>query len=152
MRLVARWLGGTEARHDVVADLVEEYRAHAELAFHLRRQADRARYPQVAESLRDLAVTEDRHTAWLRAHLERRGGRVPIVQPGEIEGRNQWERVAALARTARAMRRRLVDRVARWDPAESELASLFERIEREDAPRTTVLDRIVMRSDPHAID
>lgn len=152
MGLVARWLGRNEARPDVIADLAAEYRAHAELAMQLRGHAEQARYPQVARALRDVAATEERHAAWILDHLRRRGGRPPALAPAELGGRNQWERAVALARTARTLRRQLVERIARWDPAEPEVASLFARIEQEDAAQLAVLDRIVMRSDPHAID
>jgi len=152
MGLLARLLGRSSAAPDLLTDLTEEYRAHLELAGQLRHHARRARYPQIAALLDELASIDERHAGWLREHIAARGGRIPEVAVPELPGRNQWERASAAARAARQMRRSLLDRIARWDPDEPETVALLERIEREDTARLDVLDRIVMRSDPQALD
>jgi len=61
MGLLSRLLGTEGATRDLLADLSEDYRAEAAQAVLLRSHAERARYPQAASALRDLADIEDRH-------------------------------------------------------------------------------------------
>src|SRR5262249_22271610 len=69
MGFFARLLGSGAARRDLLAELLEDYRAEMEQAVHLRHHADLARYPQVAARLRELAEVEERHGALLRDHI-----------------------------------------------------------------------------------
>jgi hypothetical protein len=151
MGWLARLLG-TGVTRDVLADLAEDYRAEAAQAAHLRAQADRARYPQMAGALRRLAEIEDRHAAWLRDHLSSLAGPVPALDPKPLAGANQWERTVAAHHDAQAKRRRLVEQIARWDPDEPEVVDLLRRIEQEDAAELQVYEGIIMRSDPQAAD
>jgi hypothetical protein len=149
------WLSrllGTDATRDLRADLAEDYRAEAAQAAHLRAQAERARYPQVAQALRQLAEVEDRHAAWLRDHLVSRGGQPPTIAPAALRGGNQWQRAVGALHDAQAKRRRLVEQIAHWDPDEPDVVDLLQRIEREDAHQLEVYEGIVMRSDPQALD
>ena len=66
MGLWSRLFGAGEVPRDLVGDLLEDYRAEAEQAAHLLQHAERARYPQVAETLRRLSEIETRHAGWLR--------------------------------------------------------------------------------------
>jgi rubrerythrin len=151
MGWLARLLG-TGVTRDLLADLTEDYRAEAAQAAHLRTQADRARYPQVAIALRRLAEIEERHAGWLRNHLISLGGQVPAVEPRPLGGSNQWQRAVAALHDAQAKRRRLVEQIARWDPDEPDVVGLLRRIEEEDTREHEVYEGVIMRSDPQAMD
>ena len=151
MGLLSR-LFGTTASRDLLADLAEDYRAEAEQAAHLRAQADRARYPQAAEALRRLAQVEERHATWLRDHLVNLGGDLPVLEPKQVNGKNQWERAVAGLHDAQAKRRRLIEQIAHWDPDEPDVVDLLHRIEQEDLREQTVYEALIMRSDPQSID
>src|SRR5206468_1915630 len=93
--LWSRLFGAGEVPRDLVGDLLEDYRAEAEQAVHLLQHAERARYPQVAETLRRLAEIETRHAGWLRDRLALLGATAPAVEPEPAPARNQWQRAAA---------------------------------------------------------
>ena len=151
MGWMARLLGSADTR-DVLADLIEDYRAEAAQAAHLRAQAERARYPQIAIALRRLADIEDRHAGWLRNHVVSLGGQVPELEPAPLSGPNQWQRAVTALHDAQAKRRRLVEQIAHWDPDEPDVVALLRRIEQEDTRELHVYEGIVMRSDPQAVD
>lgn len=152
MGILSRWLGNPGGDRDLVGDLLEAYRGEAEHAARLRQHATHARYPQVADALRQLAETEDRHAGWLRDRILELGGGVPAVAPTAPVARNQWERAVAARQEAQQKRRRLVELMGRWDPERPPDVSLLRRIEREDASAFETYERLVMRSDPHALD
>jgi hypothetical protein len=152
MGMLSRLLGLRDGTRDLLADLGEDYRAEAEQAVILRRHAERARYPHVAEALRRLADVEEQHAASLLEHILRLGSQPPAVGPGVIAGRNQWERLTGALGVARQKRRRLVEQIGHWDPGEPETVALLRRIEHEDSQQLSVYDGLVMRSDPQAID
>ena len=152
MGMLSRMLGMGGGTRDLIADLAEDYRAEAEQAVVLRRHAERARYPQVAEALRRLAEIEEGHAGALRDHLLRLGSQPPALGPGIIAGKNQWERLTAALAVARAKRRRMVEHIVHWDPGEPDSVGLLRRIEGEDSKQLSVYDGLVMRSDPQAID
>ena len=81
MGLLSRLLGTEGAARDLLADLSEDYRAEAAQAALLRAHAERARYPQAASALRDLADIEDRHAEWLRTRLLALGGQPAAAGP-----------------------------------------------------------------------
>src|SRR5262245_26620278 len=105
MGILSRLLGPGHQPRDLLADLAQDYRAEAEQAARLREHAERARYPQAAETLRRLAEVEDRHATWLRERLVTLGGRVPAVEPAPAGGNNPWERAVAAQQAAQAKRR-----------------------------------------------
>ena len=150
MGFLARLLGG--GSRDLLADLAEDYRAEAMQAAQLRLDADKARYPQVADELRRLAEVEACHMAWLRERLVALGGQVPTLEATPTAGANQWERAVAAHQAAQAKRRRLIEQIAHWDPDEPEIVALLSRIEQEDAREGRAYDAVIMRSDPQAID
>jgi hypothetical protein len=152
MGLLARWFGTEGGARNLLADLAEDYRAEFEQAALLRAHAERARYPQVATALRQLATVEDRHAAALRDRLLALGGTVPEVAVPDVPGVNQWQRVVEAHRRAAAKRRRLIEQVAAWDPDQPEVVALLRRIEAEDAEQLAIYDGLVMRSDPQALD
>ena len=100
MGLLSRLLGTEGAARDLLADLSEDYRAEAAQAALLRAHAERARYPQAASALRDLADIEDRHAEWLRTRLLALGGQPPAAGPAAAGGNNQWERAVAALHAA----------------------------------------------------
>src|SRR5213593_4980985 len=75
----SRLFGSGEVPRDLVGNLLEDYRAEAEQAARLLQHADRARYPQVAETLRRLSEIETRHAGWLRDRLALLGATAPSV-------------------------------------------------------------------------
>ena len=151
MGWLARLLG-TGVTRDLLADLAEDYRAEAAQARHLRAQADRARYPQMAAALRRLADIEDRHATWLRNRLASLSAAVSEPDAPSPPGVNQWQRTVAALHDAQAKRRRLVEQIARWDPDEPEVVELLRRIEQEDAREFPIYEGIIVRSDPQAVD
>src|SRR5512144_1026994 len=140
MGLWSRLFGTAGQRRDLVSDLLDDYRAEATQALHLRSHAERARYPQVAERLRALAEIEERHA-----------GILPVA-PDPLLGRNQWERAVAVRQAAQAKRRRLIEHATHWDPDEPAAARLLARIYDEDGETLSSYDDVVIRSDPHALD
>lgn len=152
MGMLSRWFGTAHEARDLVSDLVEAYRAEAEHAARLRQHAAHARYPQVAERLRELADGEERHAGWLRDRIVELGGGVPPVAPLPPVARNQWERAVAARREAQQKRRRLVELASRWDTERLVEVALLHRIEREDTELLERYDHLVMRADPHALD
>ena len=106
MGLLSRLLGTEGAARDLLADLSEDYRAEAAQAALLRAHAERARYPQAASALRDLADIEDRHAEWLRTRLlasaasrRRPGRRRPAAT---TSGSARWPRCTPRRRSAAA--------------------------------------------------
>jgi rubrerythrin len=152
MGLLARLLGPGHRPRDLVADLTEDYRAEMEQARHLRQHAERARYPQAASALRQLADMEERHAAWLGERLHALGGPIPVVEAPALPGNNQWERAVAALRAAQGKRRRLIEQIGHWDPEEPEAVDLLRRIEQEDLREHGVYEDLIMRSDPQAHD
>jgi rubrerythrin len=152
MGLLSRWLGTVDGARDVVGALLDAYRAEAEHAARLRQHATHARYPQVADALRQLAMTEERHAGWLRDRILELGGGVPPVAPLPPVARNQWERAVAARHEAQQKRRRLVELAARLDPERPAEVALLQRIEHEDTGVLETYEHLVMRSDPHALD
>lgn len=152
MGFLARLTGTRTPSRDLLAELLEDYRAEASQAIILRQHADLARYPQVAAQLRALAEVEDRHAAWLRDHILGMGGGIPPVAPEGLPGRSQWERAVAARKAAQDKRRRLLEHAMHWDPEEPAAASLLARIYDEDGVSLSTYDDVVIRSDPHALD
>jgi len=152
MGLLSRLLGSEDGGHNLVGDLLEAYRAEAEHGARLRHHADRARYPQVAETLRQLARAEDAHAALLRDRILALGGGVPPVAPPEPVATNQWSRAVAARKEAQQKRRRLVEIISRWDPEHPDEAAVLRHIEREDTSHLEAYEGLVIRADPHAID
>lgn len=152
MGLWSRLWGARAKERDLLADLVDDYRAESAQAAHLRRHAELARYPQVASRLRALAEIEERHAGLLRDHILGLGGGIPPVAPAPLAGRNQWERAVAARTAAQEKRRRLIEHVGHWDPEEPAASKLLARIYDEDGEALSAYDDVVVRSDPHAID
>jgi len=152
MGLLARLLGGRSTERDLIAELIDDYRAEATQAIHLRQHADLARYPQVASRLRALADLEERHAGLLREHILGLGGGIPPVSPPPLAGHNQWERAVVARKAAQEKRRRLIEHATHWDPEEPELATLLRQIADEDQREFRVYEAVIMRSDPQAID
>src|SRR3989442_14519687 len=109
MGLLSRLLGTEGAARDLLADLSEDYRAEAAQAALLRAHAERARYPQAASALRDLADIEDRHAEWLRTRLLALGGQPPAAGPAAARRHNPRERAVAALPAAPTNPRRLAD-------------------------------------------
>jgi len=152
MGILSRLLGTRNGGVSLVGDLLEAYRAEAEHAARLRQHALHAHYPQVGDTLRQLADLEDRHAGWLRDRILALGGGVPPVAPLAPVARNQWERAVAARQEAQRKRRRLVELSTRWDPDHPDDAALLRRIEHEDTRALDAYEGLVMRSDPHALD
>ena len=151
MGFLSRLFGGGRER-EVLADVVQAYRAERQQAELLRRNAERAKYPQAADAMRRLAEEETRHAEQLRQHLHVLGGDLPTVEPLALVGNSQWERILAAYEAAQAKRRRLIELVSHWDPDEPELAALLRQIADEDQREFRVYEAVMMRSDPQAID
>jgi rubrerythrin len=151
MGVLSRLFGGGRER-EVMADVAQAYRAERQQADLLRRNAERAKYPQAAEAMRRLADEETRHAEELRHHLHVLGADLPTVDPLALVGNSQWERIVAAYEVAQAKRRRLVELFTHWDPEEPELVTLLRRIADEDQREFHVYESVIMRSDPQAID
>jgi rubrerythrin len=151
MGVLSRLFGGGRER-EILADVVQAYRAERQQADLLARNAERARYPQAAESMRRLAEEETRHAEQLRHHLHVLGGDLPTVEPAAVVGNSQWERIVSAYESAQAKRRRLIELVAHWDPEEPEFATLLRQIADDDQRQFPVYEAVIMRSDPQAID
>ncbi|HKA28657.1 MAG TPA: hypothetical protein VKH82_04725 [Candidatus Binatia bacterium] len=152
MGILSRLLGTRNGGATLVGDLLEAYRGEAEHAARLRQHALHAHYPQVGNTLRQLADLEDRHAGWLRDRILALGGGIPPVAPLPPVARNQWERAVAARQEAQRKRRRLVELSTRWDPEHPDDAALLQRIEHEDTKSLDAYEGLVMRSDPHALD
>jgi len=152
MGWLSRLLGTGAGRRDLIADLVEGYRAEAEHAAHLREHAARARYPQAADSLRTLADQEDRHAAALSGLIQSIGGGLPPIAPDPIPGQNQWARAVAAHEAARRKRQGHLTRLNYWDPEHPKAVAVLRTIEREDAAVLRIYDDLIMRSDPQSRD
>jgi len=151
MGVLSRLFGGGRER-EVLADVVQAYRAERQQADLLARNAERARYPQAAEAMRRLAEEETRHAERLRQHLHVLGGDLPTVEQAAVVGNSQWERIVSAYESAQAKRRRLIELVTHWDPEEPELALLLRQIADDDQRQFQVYEAVIMRSDPQAID
>jgi hypothetical protein len=151
MGVLSRLFGGGRER-EVMADVVQAYRAERQQAELLRQNAERAKYPQAAAAMRRLAAEEARHAERLRQHLHVLGGDLPTVEPLTPVGNSQWQRLVAAYEVAQAKRRRLIELITHWDPDEPELAALLRQIADEDQREFRVYEAVIMRSDPQAID
>src|SRR5262245_13743128 len=152
MGILSRLLGTRNGGATLVGDLLEAYRGEAEHAARLRQHALHAHYPQVGDTLRQLADLEDRHAGWLRDRILALGGGVPPVAPLPPVARNQWERAVAARQEAQRKRRRTVELIARWDPEHPDDVARLRPIERADPTALDAYERLVLRSDPHALD
>lgn len=153
MGFLSRLLGvSAHSERALADDLVSAYRAEAEHAEHLRQHAARARYPQAAAALRQLAEQEDGHAAALRDLLTAHGGGVPPVAPEPLLGVNPWARAVAAQQAAQRKRREMLQRINRWDPEAAEAAAVMRRIEREDGAAMGIYNDLVMRADPQSLD
>jgi hypothetical protein len=152
MGILSRLLGTADGGGNLVGDLLEAYRSEAEHAARLRQHASHARYPQVGDTLKDLAHLEEQHAAWLRDRILALGGGVPPIAPPPPVARNQWERAVAARQEAQRKRRRLVELITRWDPEHPDDGALLQRIAHEDTEALDAYEHLVMRSDPHALD
>jgi rubrerythrin len=151
MGVLSRLFGSGRER-EVLADVVQAYRAERQQADLLTRNAERAHYPQAAEAMRRLAEEETRHAEQLRHHLHVLGGDLPTVEPLAVVGNSQWERTVSAYESAQAKRRRLIELVSHWDPEEPEFAALLRQIADDDQRQFPVYEAIIMRSDPQAIN
>ena len=151
MGILSRLLGTVDGG-SLVGDLLEAYRGEAEHAARLRQHAAHARYPQMGDTLKDLANLEDRHAALLRDRILALGGGVPPIAPLPPVARNPWERAVAARQEAQRKRRRMVELITRWDPEHPEDGALLQRIAAEDTAVLDAYENLVMRSDPHALD
>jgi rubrerythrin len=145
-------LFGSGREREVLADVVQAYRAERQQADLLTRNAERARYPQAAEAMRRLAEEETRHADQLRQHLHVLGGDLPTVEPAAVVGNSQWERIVSAYESAQAKRRRLIELVGHWDPEEPELVALLRQMAEDDQRQFQVYEAVIMRSDPQALD
>jgi rubrerythrin len=152
MGLLSRLLGTRGGTGALVADLHEAHGAELGLALTLRAHAERARYPQLAARLEELAAIEERHAAWLAEELRRLGQEPPAALPTDAPGDSPWARACAVRQVAQRKRRRLVELLTRWDPDAGAVVDVLRRIAREDAAQLSVLQDVVVRSDPHARD
>lgn len=152
MGLLSRLFGTATGPRTLESDLREAWEGEMGLALLLRDHAERARYPQIAARLRDLADVEERHAGWLGDAIRELGGALPVVQGFSAAGESPWERACAARHRAQRKRRRLVELLTRRDPADAAIARLLRRIAREDAAGLAVLEDVVVRSDPHARD
>lgn len=143
---------GRARRGDPIEELVEDYVAETRMAAQLRAHADRAPYPRSAAALRSLAAVEDRHAAWLQAEIEARQARAEPWRGEVAGGRNHWERLRRDLEEADRKRKRYLEQAIAWDPGYPELAELAHRIEAEEARCRAVLEELMARSDPQAID
>lgn len=152
MGVLAKILGLRGGDRTLIDDLTDDYRSEMEQCLLLRQHAEKASYPQVAETLRRLAEIEERHAGMLRDRLAARGEPIPEVTTVAVTGRNLWERACDARKRAQFKRRRMTEHAIRWDPDEPPLVEMWNQIAQEDLAEFDAYEGMVMRGDPHALD
>ncbi|MGE0827699.1 MAG: ferritin-like domain-containing protein [Candidatus Binatia bacterium] len=81
----------TGERHQLLAELCEQYHAKAHDAAQLAAHAARMYYPQFRERLLRMATEEQAHVSWLRQQISQLGEDVPHPVVTPHLGQNSWE-------------------------------------------------------------
>ena len=118
----------------------------------LRRHAERARYPAIAQGVRAIAEKEAAHEKTLRAILAERHlwPRPPEKVPHE--GSNNWERLSLDLEILLLFAQELHRHSMRWESENPELAESLKKIADEASDDEFELRRLVAKLDPQALD
>jgi hypothetical protein len=120
----------------------------------LRRHAERAMYPRIAQGVREIAEKEAAHDKTLRGILAERGfwPRPPEEVPHE--GSNNWERLSNDLEILLLFARELHRHAMRWEgeSENSELGETLKKVADEASDDEFELRRLVAKLDPQALD
>jgi hypothetical protein len=118
----------------------------------LRRHAERALYPRIAQGVREIAGKEAAHEKILRAVLAERGlwPRPPEEVPHE--GSSNWERLSGDLEILLLFAQELHRHTMRWEGENPELAETLKKIADEASDDEFELRRLVAKLDPQALD
>jgi rubrerythrin len=118
----------------------------------LRRHAERAMYPGIAQGVRAIAEKEAAHERALRAVLSERNlwPRPPEEVPHE--GSNNWERLSNDLEILLLFARELHRHAMRWESENPALAETLKKIADEASDNEYELRRLVAKLDPQALD
>ncbi len=125
----------------------------ARLSRQLEAHAERATYPQFADSLRHIAGSlagDVRRVAERMAQLGRRAeinGAAPLA-----EGRSTWDRLRLSLEDVRVLLRQLGQLLVRWDDEHPAEAALVRDVRARLSGHRAALGDLLARSDPHALD
>jgi len=118
----------------------------------LRRHAERAMYPTIAQGVRAIAEKEAAHEKTLRAILAERSlwPRPPEEVPHE--GSNNWERLSGDLEILLLFAQELHRHAMRWEGENPELGETLKKIADEASDNEFELRRLVAKLDPQALD
>ncbi len=118
----------------------------------LRRHAERAMYPAIAQGIREIAEQEAVHEKTLRGILSERGlwPRPPEQVPHE--GSNNWERLSNDLEILLLWARQLHQHAMRWEGENPQLSQTLVTIADEASANEFELRRLVAKLDPQALD
>ena len=143
---------GDSRERNLLADLLTDYREEVRLAHQVRNHAEKVPYPAVGETLKGIAAEQERHARLLQEKILSLDGQVGEME-GEIKGgKNSWARLTYDLQDCKALEKRYIEQVMRWDPEEPEVVELLRTLERKTAGQCALLRDLALRSDPHALD
>jgi rubrerythrin len=118
----------------------------------LRRHAERAMYPGIAQGVREIAEKEAAHEKTLRAVLAQR--RLWPRPPEEVphEGSSNWERLSGDLEILLLFAQELHRHAMRWEGEHPELGETLKKIADEASDNEFRLRRLVAKLDPQALD
>ena len=142
--------GGGEV--GLLADLLTDYREEIRLTRQIRDHAEKAPYPTLGETLKDMAAEYERHARLLQEKILSLGGQVDEAVDEIKGGENSWARLTQDLQDCKALERRYIEQAIRLDPEMPDIVELLRTLERETAGQCARLRDLALRSDPHALD
>jgi len=143
---------GNDPRSDQNEKLAELTGRVEALAHRLHRHAAMCRYPQMAKTVEELAVQQDRQLRSFKASLAERNLWPRPPAPVAHEGSNDWGRLSGdlneLATIGDEMRRAAI----RWEGIDRSVAAALDRAGDEDADYEAELRKVALKCDPQALD
>ena len=118
----------------------------------LRRHAERALYPTIANGVREIAKREAEHDKILRRILAERGlwPRPPEELPQD--GASNWQRLNGDLLMLQLFSQELNRHAVKWQPADSQLSETLRTVASEASDSEFELRRLTAKLDPQAID
>lgn len=133
-----------------VETLKASYHDLSRLAEQIHSHAEKARYPHVAERLRQIAAEKRTAANTLKVKILSLGGALEAPQFDLRSGQNHWERMVRDLEDQRTLETSCLARAARLAEEAPELSDLLKKIVAEQAPHKEILLDLVARADPQA--
>ncbi len=152
---IARFVGSPAALRREVGDaLARCYSATVQNSRRLRQLAERAPQAASAESLSELAASEEALSERLRAALKAAGTSAPAAQggPESAVASNHWGRLVQALEAQRKLVQTLREDTAEFAESFTATAQLFDELRIVESMHCERLRALIARADPQAMD